>query len=64
MYMKFCTKRDKNGNRKYINLSTTKKEYTRDYACEWYSEEYITVSGRDFHKILDMLKAEEYVEVT
>ena len=62
MIARFATKRDNNGNRYYLIVDHTNKEYTRQPA-HWYDKaDYIEVSKTDRRKLETLLDNNGYRE--
>ena len=64
MILKFATKRNQNGNRTYLGINTTTREYAREPQSWYCKEEIIEVSHKDLHKILQFCIDNNYSEIT
>lgn len=64
MILKFATKRNQNGNRTYLGINTTTREYAREPQSWYCKEEIIEVSHKDLRKILQSCIDNNYSEIT
>lgn len=64
MILKFATKRNANGNRIYLAIDTTNREYARESQSWYCREEMIEVSHKDLHKVLQSCIDNNYSEVS
>ncbi len=64
MILKFATKRNVNGNRTYLEIDTTTREYARQSRSWYCKEEIIEVSHKDLHKVLQSCIDNSYSEVS
>lgn len=62
MILKFATKRNQNGNRKYIAIDTNKSEYARQPQSWYCKEDIIEISLKDLHKLLQACKENNFTE--
>lgn len=60
--MKFATKRDTNGNRYYIATDDAKKIFSKQPAHWYCKEDFIEISKRDYHKLIDQIINAGYIE--
>lgn len=63
MILKFASKRNQNGNRKYIAIDTNKSEYARQPQSWFCREDIIEISFKDFRKLLQACKDNNFLEV-
>lgn len=64
MVLIFCTKRNANGYRKYLKVSTVCKTYTTEKDHWLCRDDFIEVSARDFKRTLAEFEADpEYTRV-
>lgn len=53
MIIRFCTKRNVNGNRKFLVIDTNNRSYN-DTCVRWFSRsDFVEVSASDFKKLKD-----------
>ncbi len=60
--LQFCTKKDVNGNRKYLIVDVIAKQYSRNFTGWFYSEDFVTISTRDRNKMIKKLTEEGYIQ--
>lgn len=53
MIIRFCTKRNVNGHRKYLIIDTSNKSYNNDCVRWFYRSDFVEVSASDLKKIKD-----------
>lgn len=63
MIMKFATKRNVNGNRKYLVFDTEIKQFARESSHWFCREDFMEVGVKDLRKLTEMVKGEGYTEV-
>lgn len=63
MILKFATKRNQNGNRKYIAIDTNKSEYARQPQSWFCREDIIEIPLKDLRKLLQACKDNNFLEV-
>lgn len=60
MILKFATKRDVNGNRKYLAIDFQYKQFSRNPA-KWFCREDVTeISSSDYNRIKEQLANEQH----
>ena len=60
----FCTRRDVNGNRKYLKICPSMGEYTTEKDHWLCRDDFIEVSARDFKRTLKELENDpDYIRV-
>lgn len=64
MIFRFKTKRNMNGNIKYIAFDTEKREFSRMYSLISNAGEAIEIKSKDFNKIRDEMISGNYTEVS
>lgn len=64
MILRFKTKRNTNGNIKYIALDTEKREFSRMYSLISYAGEAIEIKSKDFNTIRDQVINLNFAEVS
>lgn len=52
MILRFATKRDVNGNRKYAIIDTVNKQYSMESARWFHRDDFVEVSTADRRKII------------
>ena len=62
MLLHFKTKRDTNGNTKYLGIDTEKKQYSRQ-SSKWISKEYPELKTSDYKNMLEQLRRENWQEI-
>lgn len=60
MIIRYATKRNASGNRKYLAVNHKTKKYTRENKHWFCREDVIEITQGDLYKLIDMLDAEEY----
>lgn len=63
MIVKFATKRDVNGNRKYLVFDTEIKQFARESSHWFCREDFVEVGTKDLRKLTEMCRDEGYTEV-
>lgn len=63
MIMKFATKRNLHGNRRYLCIDTETKQFAREPSHWFCREDFVEVGYRDLQKLAEKCKNEGYVEV-
>ena len=63
MFLRFATRRDKNGNTYKLIIDTTSKKYARENAGFFHRSDYVTMGKRDIEKIQAALISDEYKQV-
>lgn len=58
--LRFCTKRDMNGNRKYLIINTDDKKFTLSYDRIFSESDFIEIKSKDRDKLCQQLKAAGY----
>lgn len=64
MEIRFATKRDINGNRIYLGIDTAAREYARmphGFLCKG---DFVEVTRKELHQLLQKCIDDEYMEVT
>lgn len=61
MELRFATKRNTNGNRQYLRIDTENHTFST-LPHIWVRYEFIEVSKREYHDLIDKLKADEFRE--
>ena len=56
MVLIFCTKRNTNGNRRYLKVSTTSRTWTTEKEHWLCRDDFIEVSARDFKRTMEELE--------
>lgn len=59
MLLKFATRRNKCGNRLYLQIDTEKKQYCTDSQI-WYDGMFIEVTKTDYRLLKDLCDADGY----
>lgn len=62
MILKFCTKLDRNGNRKGLIIDTVNSRYALDYNS-WNISEYIEITATARRKLIAQLDKTGYLQV-
>lgn len=62
MKLEFMTKRDTNGNRKYLLIDTNREVYSRDSA-HMIPDGYFTISKKDMDEMLKRVQDDGYQSV-
>ena len=52
MILRFCTRRNTNGNRRYAIIDTANKQYSTESARRFHRDDFIEVSTADWRKII------------
>lgn len=60
MILQFKTKRNVNGNRKFLAIDTSTNCYTR--VCRWMITEGVEITAKAYKEILEQLEAAEFEE--
>lgn len=63
MLVRYCTRRDTNGNTYFLIIDHEKKVYARQPAGFFHRSDYTQITKKDIHKNLDFLKTFSYKEV-
>lgn len=64
MILKFATKRNTNGNRYFVGINTQSREYSR-ISHNWFCrDDFIEVSYKDLHKIIQQCKDSGFSEIS
>ena len=63
MILKFATKRNVNGNRKYLVFDTEAKQYARESSHWFCREDFVEVGVKDLRKLTETVRDEGYMEV-
>lgn len=63
MIIKYCTKRDINGNTYKIEIDTDKKTFTREPAGFFHRADCVQVSKKDYREIIKNFKNSGYTEI-
>ena len=63
MLVRYCTRRDTNGNRYYLIIDHDNKVYSRQPAGFFHISDYTQIAKRDLRRNLDFLKTFLYKEV-
>jgi hypothetical protein len=62
MLLHFKTKRDTNGNTKYLGIDTEKQEFSRQ-SRGWIDREYPELKTSDYKNMLEQLRRENWQEI-
>ena len=63
MILRFATARNANGYRKYINIDTDTKTYSRENYHWLCREDFTQISATDRKRIISNLEKEGYIEI-
>lgn len=63
MILKFVTKRNVNGNRKYLAFDTEIKQFARESSHWFCREDFVEVGSNDLRKLTEMCREGGYTEV-
>lgn len=63
MIIRYCTKRDINGNTYKLIIDTNKQTYARENGGFFHRSDFIEISKRDYRKQIDELITTGYREV-
>ena len=63
MILKFATKRNINGNRRYLIFNTKTKQYATESAHWFCREDFVEIALVDLRKLVNTCKSEGYKQV-
>ena len=60
MILKFATKRNTNGNRKYLAIDFQYKQFSRNPTHWFCREDFTEISSSDYNRITEQLASEQH----